>query len=174
VQIGYKACSAGAKEQEANNALEKKVKAGVSMNTNETVEVRIVNIAGFAIFSYSSSALSFSQSRPQAAILTLQSVIGAELKPKELEVALVSSDNRAYVVFVFYLYYSVVDSCPFFCTIVNSLRHVLISFDLIFIDQFPRAFRGRDRRAPDRHLRARLTWSKIIALSGVTLCSAIK
>lgn len=40
--IGYKACAAGAKEQEANNALEKKVKANETMNTQQTIEVRAV------------------------------------------------------------------------------------------------------------------------------------
>lgn len=39
LQIGYKACSAGLKEQEANNYLEKKVKANESMSPQETIEV---------------------------------------------------------------------------------------------------------------------------------------
>jgi 20S proteasome subunit alpha 1 len=38
--IGYKACAAGLKEQEANNFLEKKVKANEAMNSQETIEVQ--------------------------------------------------------------------------------------------------------------------------------------
>ena len=38
-QIGYKACSAGNKEQEANNFLEKKIKANPDMNLDQTIEV---------------------------------------------------------------------------------------------------------------------------------------
>ena len=68
--IGYKACAAGLKEQEANNMLEKKIKANEAMNLQETIET---------------------------AILSLQTVVGSDLKPKEIEVAVVSADNRKYV-----------------------------------------------------------------------------
>ena len=52
--IGYKACAAGAKEQEANNTLEKKVKANETMNTQQTIEVRAVfaveELTKFAVY----------------------------------------------------------------------------------------------------------------------------
>ena len=45
VQIGFKACSAGPKEQEANNSLEKRVKANPDMTLQQAVEVRRICIA---------------------------------------------------------------------------------------------------------------------------------
>ena len=68
--VGYKATSAGAKEQEALNFLEKKVKgenAGNVFTQKETV---------------------------QTAIGCLQTVLGEDLKAKELEVGVVSNDNK--------------------------------------------------------------------------------
>eukprot|EP00740_Mantoniella_antarctica_P019229 CAMPEP_0198703986 /NCGR_PEP_ID=MMETSP1468-20131203/389662_1 /TAXON_ID=1461545 /ORGANISM="Mantoniella sp, Strain CCMP1436" /LENGTH=249 /DNA_ID=CAMNT_0044462771 /DNA_START=61 /DNA_END=810 /DNA_ORIENTATION=- len=68
--VGYKATSAGAKEQEAVNFLEKKVKGANAGNE-------------------------FSQEEAiQTAIACLQTVLGEDLKAKELEVGIVSSDNR--------------------------------------------------------------------------------
>ena len=64
--VGYSATSAGAKEVEAVNFLEKKVKAGASFDVDETTRL---------------------------AISTLQHVLGEEVKATELEVAIVTQDN---------------------------------------------------------------------------------
>lgn len=63
---GFKACSAGNKEQEANNFLEKKVKENTDMTFEQTVE---------------------------AAIVALQTVVGSDFKPQDVEVAVVQKDN---------------------------------------------------------------------------------
>jgi len=66
--LGFKACAAGAKEQEANNFLEKKVKAhqDAEMTQEQAMEV---------------------------AIIALQTVVGADLKPTDLEVGLVTKEH---------------------------------------------------------------------------------
>ena len=64
--VGYSATSAGAKEVEAVNFLEKKDKAGASFDVDETTRL---------------------------AISTLQHVLGEEVKASELEVAIVTQDN---------------------------------------------------------------------------------
>lgn len=64
--LGYKACSAGQKEQEANNFLEKRVKANPDMSEEEALET---------------------------AIIALQTVVGADLKPTDLEVGLLTVAN---------------------------------------------------------------------------------
>jgi 20S proteasome subunit alpha 1 len=64
--VGYKATSAGAKEQEANNFLEKRVRANPSMSLQQAVET---------------------------AIIALQTVVGADLKPTDLEVGIVTKEN---------------------------------------------------------------------------------
>jgi len=61
---GYLACAAGQKEQEANNLLEKKIKAKPNMSYKDTVET---------------------------AIIALQTVLGADLKQKDLEVGVVTA-----------------------------------------------------------------------------------
>jgi len=63
---GYRACSAGAKEQEANNLLEKKFKANPQLTEKQAIEL---------------------------AIMTLQTVVGSDLKPTDIEVATVSKTN---------------------------------------------------------------------------------
>lgn len=63
---GYKATSSGVKQVEANNFLEKKVKKKTDLSTNDAVEL---------------------------AIHCLSSVLTADLKPNEIEIGLVSSDN---------------------------------------------------------------------------------
>ena len=68
--VGYKATSAGAKEQEAINFLEKKVK-GANAGNEFTLEETV-----------------------QTAVACLQTVLGEDLKAKELEVGIVTSDNR--------------------------------------------------------------------------------
>jgi 20S proteasome subunit alpha 1 len=62
---GMSACSAGFKDQEAIGLLEKKVKANPSMSFEETV---------------------------QCAVLTLQQTVGADLKPSDLEIGVVTTD----------------------------------------------------------------------------------
>lgn len=63
---GYKACSAGPKEQEADNNLEKAIKKNPEMNFAETMET---------------------------AVLALQTVVGSDLKPADVEIAVVTSED---------------------------------------------------------------------------------
>lgn len=64
---GWKACCAGPKEQEATNHLEKKLARGeVHLNTAETI---------------------------QLAVSSLQSVLSADFKPKEIEIGIVTKEN---------------------------------------------------------------------------------
>jgi len=69
--LGFKACAAGAKEQEANNYLEKKVKANAEMTFAQALET---------------------------AILCLQHVTGSDLKSSDLEVATVTKDNPKFTI----------------------------------------------------------------------------
>lgn len=69
--VGYRACAAGAKEQEALNYLQNKFKSSngtpeVELSENDTI---------------------------QTAIAALQSVLSADFKPEEIEVAVVSASN---------------------------------------------------------------------------------
>eukprot|EP00808_Paulinella_micropora_P000745 g32368.t1 len=64
--MGYKACSAGPKEQEANNLLEKKLKAKPEMDFKEALK---------------------------CAVLTLQTVVGSDLKPSDIELAVMTTGN---------------------------------------------------------------------------------
>jgi len=64
--VGYIATSAGPKEQEASNLLEKKVKLNSKMDFKQAVE---------------------------CAIMALQTVVGADLKPNDIEVAVVTKEN---------------------------------------------------------------------------------
>jgi len=64
--LGYKACAAGTKDQEATNYLEKKFKQNETPNMKQAIEL---------------------------AIITLQNVVGSDLKPSDLEVAVVSKAN---------------------------------------------------------------------------------
>jgi len=69
--VGFKACAAGAKEQEANNWLEKKLKSHPDLTFQQTIET---------------------------AILALQQVVGSDLKPTDLEVGVVTRDNPKFTV----------------------------------------------------------------------------
>lgn len=68
--VGMKACAAGPKEQEANNYLEKKIKANPTLSFEETIEL---------------------------AIVTLQTVVGSDLKPADLEVAICRKSDPSFV-----------------------------------------------------------------------------
>jgi len=62
--LGFKACAVGNKEQEATNFLEKKFKANEDLTYQQTVET---------------------------AILTLQNIMGSDLKPSDVEVGVVTA-----------------------------------------------------------------------------------
>ncbi|KAI8374721.1 nucleophile aminohydrolase [Radiomyces spectabilis] len=64
--VGYKATAAGAKQQEALNHLEKKLKKNRELNMEDTIEL---------------------------AITTLSSVLSVDFKPTELEVGIVTEDD---------------------------------------------------------------------------------
>jgi len=66
---GFKACSSGVKQTEANNFLEKKVKKKTDLSTNEAIEL---------------------------AISCLSTVLAADLKPAEIEVGLVTTENKKF------------------------------------------------------------------------------
>lgn len=68
---GYRATSSGVKQTEANNFLEKKVKKKNDLSTSQAVEL---------------------------AITCLSSVLSADLKPNEIEVGLVTSENPSFKV----------------------------------------------------------------------------
>ncbi|PVU86967.1 hypothetical protein BB559_006297 [Furculomyces boomerangus] len=70
--IGYKATAAGAKQQEAMNYLEKKMKKTPDLNTEQAIE---------------------------AAVDTLSSVLATHLKSSEIEIAIVSVDNPNFRIF---------------------------------------------------------------------------
>ncbi len=74
--IGYKAVAAGQKEQEANNLLEKKVKA----KAEETKE---------------GEEMSYDEAM-EAAILTLQTVLGSDVKPTDIEVGVVTAKEPTF------------------------------------------------------------------------------
>ena len=63
---GYKACACGAKEQEAMNYLEKKIKENDEMTYEQTLET---------------------------AILALQTTLGNDLKPNDIEIAVIKKDH---------------------------------------------------------------------------------
>jgi 20S proteasome subunit alpha 1 len=67
--VGYKAIAVGAKDTEANNHLEKKLKAGTALTSAETI---------------------------RAAIGALQSVLGEDFKASEVEVGLVTTGQTAF------------------------------------------------------------------------------
>ncbi|KYQ96840.1 proteasome subunit alpha type 6 [Tieghemostelium lacteum] len=78
VFCGYKACSAGEKEQEATNFLEKKFKSISSKDSNNN--------------NNNNSKLSRDETI-QLAISTLQNVLGADLKASDIEIGICSTDN---------------------------------------------------------------------------------
>jgi len=74
--VGYRACAAGSKDQEAVNILEKKMKKPDDAPHEELGETDTI----------------------QLAIGTLQTVLGAEFKPGDLEVAVVSQRKPKFTV----------------------------------------------------------------------------
>lgn len=69
--VAHKACSAGVKEQEANNHLEKRLKRKSELDNKEVMEL---------------------------AITTLQECVGSDLKPTDLEVAIVDNKTKKFTV----------------------------------------------------------------------------
>jgi 20S proteasome subunit alpha 1 len=67
--VGYKATAAGAKQQEAFNYLEKKLKKNPDLNTEETIEL---------------------------AITTISSVLSQDFKATEIEIGMVSENNSMF------------------------------------------------------------------------------
>jgi len=67
--LGYRGCAAGSKDQEASTYLQKRLKANSAMTLDQTIET---------------------------AILALQKIVGSDLRPADLEVAFVSSDNTSF------------------------------------------------------------------------------
>jgi 20S proteasome subunit alpha 1 len=67
--VGYKATAAGAKQQEAFNYLEKKLKKNPDLNTEETIEL---------------------------AITTISSVLSQDFKATEIEIGMVSKNNSSF------------------------------------------------------------------------------
>lgn len=87
--IGYLACAAGQKETEAMNFLEKKLRSKTQSSTGEetAAEASQMNVG----LSYDETV--------QLAITTLQSVLSAELKPSDLEVAVVrAGEDRSFTI----------------------------------------------------------------------------
>ncbi len=76
--------------------MEKKIKANESMTTQESIEVRCLVVFTPSVFCL--RLVCFYAKDAQTAILALQSVVGSDLKPKEIELALVSTADRKYVV----------------------------------------------------------------------------
>ena len=78
--LGYKACAAGSKEQEANNFLEKRMRTA----EEKAKEAKEAATAGTA-------ALGMDMSKAiETAIIALQTVVGSDLKPTDLEVGVVT------------------------------------------------------------------------------------
>ncbi len=71
--MGYKACASGWKEQEATNFLEKRIKAA-SENKETGGELSMKEAI-------------------ETALLALQTVIGSDLKPTDLEMATITVDK---------------------------------------------------------------------------------
>lgn len=99
---GYKATSAGVKQNEANSYLEKKLKKKQAFTCKETIEVCLVKLLFVSIIScilyvtidimqYAFFLMYF-----QTSISCLMSVLSVDFKPSEIEVALVTTDNQAF------------------------------------------------------------------------------
>ena len=84
--LGYKACAAGTKEQEANNFLEKRMKTAEE-------KAKDANKDAAATTATTSSATAGGMDMAKAietAIIALQTVVGSDLKPTDLEVGVVT------------------------------------------------------------------------------------
>lgn len=77
--LGYKACAAGAKEQEANNFLEKRMRTAEEKAKEAAAGTTSAAAGGMEM----SKAI-------ETAIIALQTVVGSDLKPTDLEVGVVT------------------------------------------------------------------------------------
>ena len=82
--LGYKACAAGTKEQEANNFLEKR------MRTAEEKAKEAATAAGTAAGTAAPAQGMEMSKAIETAIIALQTVVGSDLKPMDLEVGVVT------------------------------------------------------------------------------------
>ena len=84
---GYKATSAGAKQTEANNYLEKKVRKKPQWTYVQTIDVSLSRKRKHTCtyFTYL-----------QVAIMALQTVLLADFKPSEIEVGVVTQENPVF------------------------------------------------------------------------------
>ncbi len=85
--VGFKACCTGQKEQQGNNLLEKEVKAKPKMTRAEAINVRNRRVWG-ALRDRLTAVCA------QAAIMSLQTAVGVDLKPADIEVGLVTRENE--------------------------------------------------------------------------------
>jgi len=81
--LGYKACAAGTKEQEANNFLEKRMRTAEDKAKEAAGAAGTTGTTGLAAGMEMSKAI-------ETAIIALQTVVGSDLKPTDLEVGVVT------------------------------------------------------------------------------------
>lgn len=93
--LGFKACAAGAKEQEANNFLEKKVKALEARHKEKkSGDAKEAKGAEATTASATTDEPAFTEKETlENAIIALQNVVGSDLKSSDIEVAIVTVAN---------------------------------------------------------------------------------
>jgi len=97
--LGFKACAAGAKEQEANNFLEKKVKALETKHKEKKdgkTETKGTDISPSSPSSSvgSEGEATFTEKETlETAIIALQNVVGSDLKSSDIEVGIVTTTD---------------------------------------------------------------------------------
>lgn len=84
--LGYKACAAGFKEQEATNFLEKRVKAAAGSASGNPSSSSAATDAGK---SAEGAGMSMAQAM-ETALLALQTVVGSDLKPSDVEMGVIT------------------------------------------------------------------------------------
>jgi 20S proteasome subunit alpha 1 len=92
--LGFKACAAGAKEQEANNFLEKKVKALEARHKEKKEGKEAKGTDAAAVTAAAGDEPAFTEKEAlENAIIALQNVVGSDLKSSDIEVAIVTTAN---------------------------------------------------------------------------------